>query len=273
MNEAVAIAHCDGILSAASLMVGERQCADAVAIARRLPDLRVGLHLVLVEGRPVLPAGDLGDLVDHTGRFRRDIVHAAFDIFLRRRARRQLAAEIAAQFEAFRATGLSIDHVNAHKHIHLHPTIAAIILAVAPRYGASVLRIPIEPMGVAAAVDATGLSAMTHRLAIMPWALALKARARRSGLYSPDQVFGLSWSGAMNENRLRGLLARLPEGVTEIYTHPATAGGFEGSAPGYRYKEELAALIAPGTRAALVTSGARFGGFADVMAGMPATRC
>jgi len=77
----------------------------------------------------------------------------------------------------------------------------------------------------------------------------------------------------MNEDRLRGLLARLPEGVTEIYTHPATAGGFEGSAPDYRYKEELAALIAPGTRDALVTSGARFGGFADVMAGMPATRC
>jgi len=254
-------------------MVGERQCADAVAIARRLPDLRVGLHLVLVEGRPVLPAGDLGDLVDHTGCFRRDIVHTAFDIFLHRRARRQLAAEIAAQFEAFRATGLSIDHVNAHKHIHLHPTIAAIILAVAPRYGASVLRIPIEPMRVTAAVDATDVGAMTHRLAIMPWALALKARARRSGLYSPDQVFGLSWSGAMNEDRLRGLLARLPEGVTEIYTHPATAGGFEGSAPDYRYKEELAALIAPGTRAALVASGARFGGFADVMAGMPATRC
>src|SRR5439155_6174574 len=77
VNEAVAAAHRNGILTAASLMVGERHCADAVAIARRLPDLRIGLHLVLVEGRPVLPASSLGELVDRTGRFRRDMVHAA----------------------------------------------------------------------------------------------------------------------------------------------------------------------------------------------------
>jgi len=74
----------------------------------------------------------------------------------------------------------------------------------------------------------------------------------------------------MDERRLSGLLARLPEGITEIYMHPATAGGFEGAAPGYRYGDELAALTAPGTRAALVASGVRSGGFADVMAPPPA---
>ena len=268
MNEAVAIAYRGGVLTAASLMVGERHCAEAVALARRLPGLRVGLHLVLLEGRPVLPAGDLSDLVDRSGHFRRDIVHTALDLFLRPRARRQVAAEIAAQFDAFRKTGLRIDHVNAHKHFHLHPAVAAVILAMAARYGASVLRIPIEPARIVAAVDGTGGG--LERLVAAPWAHLLKARARRAGLRSPDQVFGLSWSGAMDERRLSGLLARLPEGITEIYMHPATAGGFEGAAPGYRYGDELAALTAPGTRAALVASGVRSGGFADVMAPPPA---
>jgi hopanoid biosynthesis associated protein HpnK len=228
----------------------------------------VGLHLTLVEGKPVLPAGDLSDLVDRTGHFRSDIVHTAVDIFLRPRARRQAAAEIAAQFDAFRKTGLKIDHVNAHKHFHLHPTVAAIILALAPQYGVSFLRIPIEPARIVAAVD--GTSGNLGQLAMTPWALLLKARARRAGLRSPDQVFGLSWSGAMSEGRVCGLLARLPEGITEIYTHPATAGGFAGSVLGYRYKDELAALMAPGTRAALAASRVRSGGFADVMASIPA---
>ena len=44
--------------------------------------------------------------------------------------------------------------------------------------------------------------------------------------------------------RLAGLIEHLPEGLSEIYLHPAT-GPYPGSAPGYRYAEELAALTDP----------------------------
>ena len=111
VNEAVEIAHRDRVLRAASLMVGGSAAEDAVERARRLPGLRVGLHLVLVEGRPVLPPAQLPDLVDADGEFSRDLVAAGFRFFFRPGARRQLAAEIRAQFEAFRATGLGLDHV------------------------------------------------------------------------------------------------------------------------------------------------------------------
>jgi hypothetical protein len=67
----------------------------------------------------------------------------------------------------------------------------------------------------------------------------------------PDAVLGLAWSGTMTQDRVAGLIRNLPPGRTELYTHPATQGGFAGEAPGYRYVEELAALIAPETRAAL----------------------
>ena len=49
----------------------------------------------------------------------------------------------------------------------------------------------------------------------------------------------------MTKSRMAGLLAHLPDGLTEIYFHPATSNSFSGAAPGYRYTDELAALVAP----------------------------
>src|SRR5262249_34360056 len=125
VNEAVEIAHRNGILSAASLMVASPAAADAVRRARALPSLRIGLHVVLVEARPALPPEQVPDLVGTDGSFRPDMARLGFDIAMKPAVRRQMAAEIMAQFEAYRATGLSLDHVNAHKHFHLHPMIAA----------------------------------------------------------------------------------------------------------------------------------------------------
>ena len=241
-------------------MVAAPAAADAVDRARRLPNLRVGLHLVLVESWPALPPQDVSDLVDASGRFRTDMAGFGLGIALRPRVRRQLAAEITAQFEAFRATGLPLDHVNAHKHFHLHPVIAGQVIRIGRRYGMRALRAPVEPAAVLARVE-LGPRTVEARAAA-PWAVLLRLWARRAGLTVPDAVFGLAWSGAMSERRLAGLLAHLPDGLTEIYTHPATAGGFAGEAPGYRYADELSALLSPACRQA-VAAGPQLGGYAD----------
>ena len=99
VNKAVEIAHKGGILTAASLMVSGRAATEAVAMARRLPALRVGLHLVLVDGLPTLPAERIPDLVDGDGRLRRDLMKIGIDIFARPGVRRQLAADGAARTE------------------------------------------------------------------------------------------------------------------------------------------------------------------------------
>src|ERR1700761_7238600 len=148
VNEAVELAHTQGILTAASLMVAGDAAADAMARAKRLPTLGVGLHLVLVEGRPMLPASQVPDLIDATGHFRTNMALAGVNFFFRPQVRRQLAAEIEAQFAAFAATGLPLDHVNAHKHFHLHPTIAGLILSIGARYGLAAARAPIEPADI-----------------------------------------------------------------------------------------------------------------------------
>jgi hopanoid biosynthesis associated protein HpnK len=243
-------------------MVASPAAAGAVQRARALPGLRVGLHVVLIEARPALPPEQIPDLVGPDGQFRSDMARVGFDIALRPAVRRQVAAEITAQFEAYRATGLPLDHVNAHKHFHLHPIIAAQIMAIGSKFGARAIRVPTEPAAVVRAIDPSAAALSPFLLG--QWTRVLRAQARRAGMSTSDAVFGLAWSGAMTAARIRGLLDRLPPGVVEIYAHPASADAFAGHAPGYRYTEELAALTDPDCVAALRRSGYRLGGFGDV---------
>lgn len=261
VNEAVESAFRDGVLSAASLMVCAPANADAVKRAKGLADLRVGLHLVLADGVPMLPASEVPHLVDRNGRFRPDMVRAGATMFFHPAARRELAAEIEAQFKAFEATGLRLDHVNAHKHFHLHPTIAGLTLKLGARHGARAMRVPIEPVATLKAVETDA----AHRpdRALEAWARLARTRVRRAGMLAPDQVFGLRWSGHLHAERLEGLIRALPPGLSEIYLHPAIDGDFEGAAAGYAYEAELAGLLSPGVARAVLDSGARRGGFAD----------
>ncbi|MDB5447314.1 MAG: hopanoid biosynthesis associated protein HpnK [Phenylobacterium sp.] len=81
VNAAVERAHAEGVLTAASLMAGAPAAADAVARARRLPGLRVGLHVVLTDGRPVSDPAAIPDLVGADGRFRDDMAAMGAEIF------------------------------------------------------------------------------------------------------------------------------------------------------------------------------------------------
>ncbi len=264
VNEAVEMAHLEGVLTAASLMVAAPGAADATKRAKRLPKLGVGLHVVLVDGRPALPTSQIPDLVDETGQFRTDMVRAGVTLFFNPAARRQLEAEITAQFEAFAATGLPLDHVNAHKHFHLHPTIAGLILKIGKRFGMRSARLPIEPREVLAKVE-PNVTYPTQPVVDL-WANLARNRFRRAGLIVPDNVFGLHWSGAVTTSRLSGLIAHLPEGLNEIYLHPAVSG-YRGSAPGYRYADELGALLSRGAIEAVRAPGVRLGRFADFVGG------
>jgi hopanoid biosynthesis associated protein HpnK len=260
INDAVEAAHRDGILSAASLMVAAPAAADAIARARRLPRLRVGLHLVLSEGRPLLSASRLGHLVDDNGFFRANLAALGTLIACSRQARRQVAAEISAQFEAFRDTGLALDHCNAHQHFHLHPVIARLLIAIGRSFGLRAVRLPLEPARLLPKAGLGGSRAAP--LLTLPFARMLRRRLRAAGLLAPDRVFGLQWSGQMTRTRLVALIRNLPMGLSEIYLHPAT-GGFVGAAPGYRYREEFEALIDRDVVAACRDPSLELGGFSD----------
>lgn len=260
-NEGIEHAHREGVLTAASLMTGEAGFDEGVRVARANPGLAVGLHLTLTDGVPTLPAARLPALTQKNGRFRDDMAGMGLTLALSREARAELAAEVAAQLARFTATGLACDHVNAHKHYHLHPTIAAALIGAAAEAGIRCLRLPWEPGPLVRGVepDAPG----TGEWAIRPWCRVLRRRAARRGLVAPDRVVGLAWSGHFTADRLLGVLPGLPDGVTELYFHPATAGGFPGSAQGYDYAGELAALTDP--RVAEALAGIPRGGYAAML--------
>jgi hopanoid biosynthesis associated protein HpnK len=196
----------------------------------------------LVDDRPTLPAAAISGLVDSDGFFRSDMARAGAAMFFLPRVRKQLAAEIEAQFKVFAATGLTLDHVNTHKHFHLHPTIASLMIKIGKRYGMNATRVPFESNN--------------------PFAQYLRRSCRAKGMRVADRVYGLKHSGAMTKEHLGPILDTLPDGLSEIYMHPAT-GPYLGSAKGYRYAEELTALIDPQTIEKIKSSGTTCGGFGD----------
>ena len=249
VNAAVERANREGVLTSASLMVSAPAARDAVDRARRLPNLRVGLHLVLADGRATLPPAKIPALVGPDGRFGDAMVRDGFRFFFLPAVRAQLAREIRAQFDAFAATGLPLDHVNAHKHFHVHPTVLSLIVSIGREYGLRAIRLPFEA---------------NAPWWLSPWIALMRARLSRAGIAHNDYVVGIARTGGMDEAAVLDALARLPGGVGEIYCHPAEAG--EGSLTpsmrDYRHADELAALLSP--RVAAAMAGIARGGFMDI---------
>ena len=244
-------------------MVGGAAAADAIARAHRLPDLRVGLHLNLTDGHPMLPGVEVPLLAREDGEFDRNMARAGLRFAVFPGVRRQLAMEIRAQFAAFRATGLALDHVNTHQHMHVHPVVAGLIIEIGRDYGMKAVRVPSEPV----AVLSRAFPGERYRTpAYDAWNALLRRRLRRAGLRTNDHVFGLAWSGAMVEARLLGLIPHLPDGVSEIYLHPAThrPPSLVAANGSYRRPEELAGLLSPLVRNRIAESDVRLTTYSDL---------
>ena len=254
VNEGIERAHRDGILSTASLMVAGGAAADAIRRARAMPNLRVGLHLVVIEGPAVLPPGEIATLLNDQGEFPSDQLRLGLRYAFSRTARLQLAREVAAQYRAYAATGLPLDHANAHKHMHLHPTVGRLLIEIGRAHGLRAMRIPAEPAQVMTRLGAPqGLGAR----ALLGWTQMLRHQARRAGLRMNDHAFGIAWSGGMTEERLLRLIPALPRGLSEIYFHPAARRDplLDRLMPSYAHEGEMAALLSPALRAALSAAG------------------
>ena len=198
VNDAVEQAHRAGILNAASLMVSGRASRDAILRAHRLPNLRVGLHVVLADGWATLDPQLIPAIADSGGRMSGDMFLKAVRMFAMPSARRQLESEIRAQFAAFAQTGLKLDHVNAHKHFHVHPTIFDVLLRVGRDYGSPAMRVPHEPYWFATQVG--GIWAGAANRLILPWIAHMKHRLRAARVFHNDHLFGIAGSGGMSES-------------------------------------------------------------------------
>lgn len=240
INQAVIRAHREGILTTASLMVNEEGFEEAVVLARENPQLGVGLHLTLLCGHSALPAERIPGLVDARRQFSDDPVSVGFRYFARKNLRSQLCAEIAAQFEKFRATGLPLDHVNGHLHLHLHPTVFKILMDHAEEWKIERMRLTWDPFWLNARL-ASGRWAYRVLHAVIHTLLSRRARPalQTRMIKHTTAVFGLLQSDRVDEDYITRLLPLLPPGDSELYSHPSLD----------QFKHEFDALISARVRA------------------------
>jgi len=255
INEAVIRAHREGILTSASLMVNEDGFKEAVALARENPRLGVGLHLTLVFGHATLPPARIPGLVDSQRRFSHQPVRTGLSYFARRNLRQQLQAEIEAQFEKFRSTGLPLDHVNGHLHLHLHPTIFKILMEHARDWQITHLRWTRDPFWLNASIArGNWWYRIVHTLVHGFLCALARPVLRKNGIGHTRSVFGLLQHGRVDEAFVSRLLPALPAGDSELYSHPSLD----------QFRNELDALISPRIKALVERLGIRLIRYQDL---------
>ena len=222
VNEAVIRAYKEGVLTSTSLMVTGAAFEHAVKLAREHAGLAVGIHLVTVVGKSVLPHTEIPTLVDAEKNFSNNPVSAGLKYYFSPRSRRELRQELAAQFERFRSTGLPLSHIDGHLHLHVHPVIFKAALELGAKYGARRMRVPVEERWLALEFDhSSRLQKTVHSLLFGGLAFYMKSRLKKHGFTFPARVYGNLQSGRMSERYCLYVLDRLTAEISEIYFHPA----------------------------------------------------
>jgi predicted glycoside hydrolase/deacetylase ChbG (UPF0249 family) len=228
VNRAVAELHRAGVLTSATLMARAPAAEEAIEIALATPSLRVGCHVVLVDGEPALsPTRYIPHLTDPVGgRFRPSL--AGFLSHLYRHwpsidhspVALEIEAETAAQIALLQYRGLHLTHIDTHKHVHIFPAVLRPLLRAARRAGISSVRNPFEP---AWSLRATPGAPWLRRAEVRLLRL-LQRRFRRivaeEGFTTTDGALGVAATGALDAATLASLLRALPAGTWELVTHP-----------------------------------------------------
>jgi len=255
VNAAVIRAHRYGILTTASLMVNEPGFNEAVKLARENPKLGTGLHLTLLMGHSALPPEKLPGLVNPRGEFSNSPVGVGMAYFFKPGLREQLRAEIHAQFEKFHATGLTLDHVNGHLHLHLHPVVFKILMQDADALRIRHLRLTRDCLARSRRMAPGRWFYRVSHAAIYEW-LSNRAREplRQRAIKHAQITFGLLQDSHVDEDYLLKLLPELPSGDSELYSHPSLD----------KFKHELDALVSPRVKQSIEQLGIRLIRYQDL---------
>jgi hopanoid biosynthesis associated protein HpnK len=225
VNRGVFDAYDRGILTSASLFANAPATVDAIYRARARPSIGIGVHLTLVDGKPTLPPERVSSLVDRDGRFRRSWKSFVLAWLRGAVALADVELELTAQIERIRAEGIRITHLDAHKHVHLIPSIFEIVVRLARRFNIPAVRVPCERWSRLQFDDPHYRRARRQafsNLVTVPWAMQAYRTATAAGMVVP-QFVGRVHTGLMTPGWLQATLRSLRPGVTELMVHPGYA--------------------------------------------------
>jgi len=221
VNRAILELHAAGALTSTTLMARAGASNEAFELARAHAALAVGCHIVLADGEPVLPAGEIPTLLDaKTGQFPAAIADFVGRLLTRRIKPAEIEAEARAQIEFLQGKGVRLTHIDTHKHTHMFPTVLRAVLRAARACGIRAVRNPFEPRwAIRAARCAPWL-----RLAEVSALRWLEPVCRRiiaeEGFATTDGTVAVAGTGVLDAAMVRTLLKEMPEGTWELVTHP-----------------------------------------------------
>ncbi len=227
VNEAIINGHHLGLISSTSLMATGAAFESAVKFLRQAPCLGVGVHLNLTEGKPVAPALGIPSLVNREGSFARKPASLWRAMVLKRASLAEIEKELSAQIEKVLAEGIAVTHLDSHKHVHALPAVGRIALRLARRYGIRAIRCVAERSSPVRFLlrrfphaKATLLRQRLNGIALAAVSSGWRGRLRQAGVAHADHFHGLTPTGFLDEETLKEILRRLPEGTSELMCHP-----------------------------------------------------
>jgi len=226
VNRAIVEAHTRGIVTSATLMANGPAFAEAVRLAKTASQLSVGCHVVLIDGEPVLSAGQLPSLTTKTAapRFRDGLKTFAARAIARRMAADEIAAEATAQIRKIQAAGIVVSHIDTHKHTHLFPSILRPLLCAALECSVRALRNPFGPRLPLQSSRLLARPGLWTRFAEVRVLRGFAGRFReavdRAGFATPDGTLGIEVTGALDESLFQAISQSIPEGTWEFVCHP-----------------------------------------------------
>ena len=224
VNRAIVEAHTRGIVTSSTLMANGRAFDDAVRLAKTVPGLSVGCHVVLIDGEPVLAAEQLPSITSAGARFGSALKSFAARALAGRMNPQEIEAEAGAQIHKIQATGIRVTHVDTHKHTHLFPAVLRPLLRAARTCGVRAIRNPFGPRRPLKSGELLKRPGLWTRYAEVRVLRVLASRfrdaAKREGLISPDGTLGIEVTGALDEKLFRAIAAAIPEGTWEFVCHP-----------------------------------------------------
>ena len=221
VNRAIVELHAAGVLTSTTLMARARATDDAIRMAQARPALKVGCHIVLVDGEPVLPSRAIPTLIDdRTGQLPASLAGFVARLVARRISAAEIEAEVRGQIEFLQSKGVHLTHIDTHKHTHIFPSVLRAVLRAARACGIRAVRNPFEPRW---AIRATN-GAPWLRLAQVSALRWLEPVCRRiiaeEGFATTDGTIAVAGTGVLDGAMLRSLLQQMPEGAWELVAHP-----------------------------------------------------
>jgi chitin disaccharide deacetylase len=227
VNQGIAEAHRNGIVTSASLLANGAAFASGVELARTTPGLGVGVHLNLSDGEPVAERELVTTILNDKGELGGRPESLLLKLARRSVSVQEIEQEWDAQIQKVRDSGLEPTHLDGHRHVQMLPGLFEIALRLAKKHGIAAIRISHEESSLRAALSAGAKQKGTvvMKQGVQARGLKLLARdareqAERAGIAAADYFCGIAQTGELTKEGVLRLLEILPEGTTELMSHP-----------------------------------------------------